>query len=76
MVAKVWAIADNRAQVDREAFPNGRRIPLVCVYQAGDNPWNSSCVNLSPRQARLVAKALYKAADMVENNVKGEIEVR
>lgn len=61
---KVWGYADNRAKVDKIT---GAPKPCVCVYRSNpSNLWEPDSVDFTPRQARLAAAALIKAADAAD----------
>jgi hypothetical protein len=65
---KVWAYADNRAEADKET---GARRPCVCLYRSKpSNLWEPESVDMTPRQARLAAALLARAADAAESGVK------
>lgn len=71
MSIKIWAFRDNRAECDRDDGI-GKVIPLVCVVQIPDSrkytsPWADKSVSMTPRQARLLAKQIEKAADYAES---------
>lgn len=57
----VWGFPDNRPQIDK--IQGGKRQPLVCIWR----PEQRDSVDMTPRQARLAAAALLRAADAAEN---------
>ena len=63
----VWGFSDNRAAMDKV---NGLRKPLVCIWR----PEQRDSVDMTPRQARLAAVALLKAADSAENATVTQFE--
>ena len=64
---KVWAYVDNRAEGDKT---RGAKKPCVCLHRSNpDNVWEPQSINMTPRQARLAAALLIKAADQAEAGV-------
>lgn len=57
---------DNRSQWARERNI-GKGYPEVLVFRSSDNPWHPESVSMTPRQARLIAAELIKAANCAEN---------
>ena len=62
----VWGYGDNRPDDEKE---KGARRPCVCIYRSNpSNLWQPDSVDFTPRQARLAAAALIKAADAADAN--------
>lgn len=61
----VWGFSDNRNPADKR---NGAPRPVICLHRANrSSPYRAENVNMTPRQARIAAALLLRAADAIES---------